>query len=77
MKLAEWLKKEGKTDAWLAEQVGRDRSFITKIRKGDALPSIGVAAVIQRVTGGAVTALDYEQAKPARLVQEVPAGETA
>lgn len=59
MKLGSWLAKNDKSDAWLAKQVGRDRSFIAKVRKGDALPSVEVAAAIQRLTEGAVTAVDF------------------
>lgn len=66
MKLADWLTKNGRTASWLAEQVGRDRSFITKVKNSEALPSIVVAAEIQRVTDGEVTAVDY---LPERAVQ--------
>jgi DNA-binding XRE family transcriptional regulator len=59
MTLAEWLKRERKTDAWLAERVGRHRATITKIRNGRKLPSIEVAAKIQRLSRNAVTAADY------------------
>ncbi|UYW25716.1 helix-turn-helix transcriptional regulator [Methylorubrum extorquens] len=59
MTLADWLRQNGKTATWLASQVGRDPSFITRVKNGDAMPSIEVAAAIQRVTGGAVTAIDY------------------
>ncbi|GJD59817.1 helix-turn-helix domain-containing protein [Methylobacterium dankookense] len=68
MRLSDWLKQNGKTVAWLAEQVGRDRSFLTRVKNGEAKPSVDVAAAIQRVTGGAVTAVDYvtdaEEAAP-------------
>lgn len=59
MRLADWLQSNGKTATWLASQVGRDRSFITKVKNGEALPSVEVAADIQRLTGGEVTAIDY------------------
>jgi DNA-binding XRE family transcriptional regulator len=59
MTLHEWLKRENRTDAWLAEQVGRHRTTITKIRNGRLRPSIEVAAKIQRLSGCAVTAADY------------------
>lgn len=65
MKLAHWLARENRTDAWLAERVGRDRSIITRIKRGDALPSVEVAAAIQRLTGGEVTATDYERRQAA------------
>lgn len=59
MKLHEWLKQEQRTDAWLAERVGRHRATITKIRNGRLMPSIEVAAKIQRLSHNAVTAADY------------------
>lgn len=59
MTLAEWLKREGKTVVALAKELGRDPSFITRVKNGDAMPSIEVAAEIQRITGGEVTAVDH------------------
>lgn len=59
MRLSDWLKENGRTATWLAEQVGRDQSFITRVKNGTAMPSIEVAAAIQRVTGGLMTAVDY------------------
>lgn len=64
MTLAEWLKREGKTVVALARELGRDPSFITRVKNGDAMPSIEVAAEIQRLTEGAVTAIDYVRAGP-------------
>lgn len=59
MRLADWLRQNGRTTTWLAEQVGRDRSFISRVKNGGALPSVEVAADIQRLTDGEVTAVDY------------------
>lgn len=67
MKLSHWLDREKRTDSWLAERVGRDRSIITRIKNGDALPSVEVAAAIQRLTGGEVTATDYERRQVAEV----------
>lgn len=39
------------TDAALAGMVGCDRSMITKIRHGKAVPSLPLALSIQRITG--------------------------
>ncbi|WP_246753176.1 helix-turn-helix domain-containing protein [Methylobacterium organophilum] len=65
MTLAEWLKREGKTVVALAKELGRDPSFITRVKNGTAMPSVEVAAEIQRLTGGAVTAIDYVRLVPA------------
>ena len=45
---------EAKTDEWLASQVGRDRSLITKIKNGKGRPSLTVAVAIEKATGGQV-----------------------
>lgn len=68
MKLSHWLDREKRTDSWLAERVGRDRSIITRIKNGDALPSVEVAAKIQVITEGMVTATDYERRQPAGAI---------
>jgi hypothetical protein len=58
MKLSDWLKVNGKTDAWLAAQVGKDRSVITKIRAGAVTPSLRTAVAIQLATDGDVKPAD-------------------
>lgn len=59
MTLAEWLDAHDKTDAWLATEIGLDRSFVTKLKNGTAEPSLRVAREIVRVTAGAVTPNDF------------------
>ncbi|WP_018261916.1 helix-turn-helix transcriptional regulator [Methylobacterium sp. WSM2598] len=77
MKLSDWLKANGKSAAWLASQVGRDPSFITRVKNGDAMPSIAVAAEIQRITNGAVTAVDFVPATAAITSCAAEAGAAA
>jgi DNA-binding XRE family transcriptional regulator len=60
MTLHEWLTREQRTDAWLAEKIGRHRTTITRIRNGRLRPSVAVAAKIQKLSRGAVTAADYD-----------------
>lgn len=69
MTLADWLKRESKTVVALAKELGRDPSFITRVKNGDAMPSIEVAAEIQRITGGEVTAIDHVFTAQARAVE--------
>ncbi len=69
MTLADWLKREGMTVVALAKELGRDPSFITRVKNGDAMPSIEVAAEIQRITGGEVTAVDHVTTAQARAVR--------
>jgi hypothetical protein len=63
MKLNDWLKSNGKTDAWLAAQVGRERSVISKIRVGTVTPSLRTAVAIQIATDGEVKPADFLPAK--------------
>jgi transcriptional regulator with XRE-family HTH domain len=72
MTLADWLKREGKTVVALARELGRDPSFITRVKNGDAMPSIEVAAEIQRITGGEVTAVDHVCTAQVRAAARTP-----
>lgn len=67
-KLAEHLTKNSMTDADLAAKVGCDRSMITKIKHGNATPSLRLAAAISRATG-----LKMEALLPASQPQEASA----
>lgn len=60
MKLRDWMKLKGMSDEAVATAIGRDRSFVTKLKNEALRPSIETAASIQRLTEGAVTATDYE-----------------
>lgn len=71
MKLADWLRSNKKSDGWLAEQVGRDRSVITRIKNGQIDPPASVVDKIERITNGDVTAADHVRA------QDCEAGVTA
>lgn len=62
MKLSEWIKREGKTDAWLATAIGRDRSFVTKLRHGKKRPSLTTMEQILAATGGEVMPSDFLEA---------------
>lgn len=64
MRLSAWLAENDKTDAWLAQEIGRERSFVTKLRNGRAVPSFSTATKIHKVTAGAVTANDFMPALP-------------
>lgn len=59
MKLADYMAEHGLTDEALATKIGRDRSFVTRLRQGCANPSLGTLAAITAATGGAVTAEDF------------------
>jgi transcriptional regulator with XRE-family HTH domain len=59
MTLAEFMETEKLTDAGLAEKVGRDRSNVTRWRRGDTKPDFDALVAIEKISGGKVTALDF------------------
>jgi DNA-binding XRE family transcriptional regulator len=59
MHISQWMSKEVRTDDWLADRVGRERSTITKLRLGQAEPSMELARRIEAVTRGKVTLYDW------------------
>lgn len=60
MRLSDWLEKHEKSLEWLASEVGRDASVMSKLKDGAIRPSNQVAAAIHRLTKGAVTSVDHE-----------------
>lgn len=50
-----YLSGEGIKDAEFADRIGRDRSMVSKLRRGIVKPTIDLAAKIEEQTGGAVT----------------------
>jgi DNA-binding XRE family transcriptional regulator len=58
-----WTLAEDLTDAELALAVGRERSTITKIRLGQAMPSLELALSLEKVSRGAVPANSYKRIK--------------
>lgn len=62
MRLTAWLRENDKTVGWLAEQIGRDQSSVSRLKDGHIRPSNSVAAAIHRLTDGAVTSIDHEDA---------------
>jgi transcriptional regulator with XRE-family HTH domain len=54
MKLSDWLESRNITAAELARRLGVSRSTISKIIKGDRLPSVKLIQDIQKQTGGRV-----------------------
>ncbi|WP_168377324.1 helix-turn-helix domain-containing protein [Sphingomonas sp. Leaf343] len=52
--LDSFMKQNGMTDAQFAALIGRDRSLVNRLRNGSALPTLEVAAIIERETDGSV-----------------------
>jgi DNA-binding XRE family transcriptional regulator len=54
--LHDWMRRNGVRDAAVAKIVGRDRTIVNKIRRGELLPTLTIAIAIERMTGGEVPA---------------------
>ena len=79
MRLSDYMAEQGLTDEAFALRIGRDRSFVTKIRQGRALPSLKTAMAIFTATGGAVTVDDIfrratDMGPPPQLAEGVVEG---
>ena len=59
MKLQDWLRETGMPRSELAELIGVTVAHISLLCSGRSLPSIRVAAAIERETVGAVRARDF------------------
>jgi transcriptional regulator with XRE-family HTH domain len=58
MTLREWMEANGLTDEALAQQLGVNRSLVTKWRRGDAMPNDTNKRLLFAATEGAVTPCD-------------------
>ncbi|MDQ2763131.1 MAG: helix-turn-helix domain-containing protein, partial [Pseudomonadota bacterium] len=52
--LGSYLQRNGITDSMFALQIGRDRSTVSRLRRGVLRPTLDLAAAIERVTEGQV-----------------------
>lgn len=64
VRLDDWLRREGKTQEWLAGRVGVDQTTISRLcwragKRQVRKPSWELAAKIKAETGGAVTEADW------------------
>lgn len=67
--LADFMSKAKLTDADLARQVGRERTTITKLKNGQALPSLDLALKIAAISKGAVPPTAYPTPKKAKRME--------
>ena len=63
MKLAVWLKAQGKTQATLAEELGMSQSYVAELCAGNKWPGRQTAERIRDVTRGMVSADDFMAAE--------------
>lgn len=59
MKLSAYMELTKITDAKLAEKVGRERSTVTRWRRGNTRPDWEAMIALEKVTDGAVTYRDF------------------
>jgi len=65
-----YLSRERIRDAEFADRIGRDRSMVSKIRRGIVRPTIDLAAIIERETNGEVTMQSWATSRQASDTQE-------
>lgn len=69
-----YLKREGISDAEFAPAIDRDRSTVSRLRRGVVKPDIELAAQIEDVTGGAVPIKSWLSAEGAPPFPNPPHG---
>jgi len=52
--LGVWLDRNGRSRKWLAERLEVTENYAHKLARGDVLPSILVAAAVERITHGKI-----------------------
>ena len=72
MKLGDWLKQQGITQAEFAERIRSDQGHVSDLVRGKVRPRLESIARIQTATAGAVTADDWlaAAAHPRRVRME-------
>lgn len=65
MKLSTYMQMANIKDAQLAEKVGRERSTVTRWRRGETKPDFDAMMALEKVTEGAVTYRDFANAETA------------
>ena len=61
MTLKEWLKKHGRKQTWMAEQLGISVVHMSRVATGAVLPSRDLIYRIEDATEGAVTASSWRE----------------
>ena len=52
--LQDYMDRQKISDADISAKIGRDRTIVSRIRRGKMLPSLEIAAAIERATKGKV-----------------------
>lgn len=59
MRLHQFMQMAGLTDEQMAEKIGKDRTLVSRYRRGDVTPPLDVIAKIEDATSRAVTFRDF------------------
>lgn len=61
-----WIDAEGHTRAGVASSLKVTRGYVDKLARGEAMPSLAVAAAIEKLSKGRVTPSDWISRKKSR-----------
>jgi transcriptional regulator with XRE-family HTH domain len=70
MTLQEWLDANEMKVVELSDRLGLDHSTLYRILRGERMPSLEVAAVIEYYTGGQVTADSFLKVTPEKYMRQ-------
>lgn len=66
--LDDYMKREKVSDADLSAEIGRDRSIVSRLRRGKITPTLEIAAAIEKATQGNVPMASWVAPKERRAV---------
>jgi transcriptional regulator with XRE-family HTH domain len=69
---ADFIRTSGQTRTQWADRLGISRSYLSDILNGNKMPSLVLAAAIERETGGAVMAASWAPETAGRPVAPTP-----
>ena len=75
--LQSYMEREKVSDTAFSEMIGRDRSVVSRLRRGKMLPSLEVAAVIENVTSGKVPMSSWVPTKAGAVSSRLGGGLSA
>ncbi len=61
MKLEQFMQMAGLNDEQMAEKIGKDRTLVSRYRRGEVIPPLEIIARIEDATSNAVTFRDFLQ----------------